>query len=400
MRLWPIKNYNKPQEFYIKIILKNIKNHPKKMEQNTNTPETIIVEKKKKSKIFPIIVAIAVIIGGIFGYKIYRHSQTHEETDDAQIAQNMAPVVSKISGYIQEVRVKDNQFVKKGDTLLVLDNRDQKMALQQVEAALGTARSNINTARANANAASKNINTSNAAIATANSQIEAAKVNVWKTTQDLNRYSNLIKDHSITQQQYEQALAAKQLADRQLQVLQDQKNQASQQTGVVNSQTTASSEQIGVASATAKQREVDVENAKLNLSYTIILAPEDGYVSKVPVQAGQFIQAGAQLFSLVRSNEVWVVANFKETQLSKMVEGQKVDIKIDAFPDQDFQGVVSSFSPATGSSFSILPPDNASGNFVKVVQRLPVKIDFVKLDPAIAKKLRGGMNVKAEVSLQ
>lgn len=371
------------------------------MDNNTTEQIDLVKEdKKKKNIIFPIILGAVLLIGGFFGYRTYAFSQTHEETDDAQIASNMSPVISKISGYVAEVKVKDNQFVKKGDTLVILDNRDQKMALESAMAALGTARSNIATAQASTTAASKNINTTNAAIATANAQIEAAKVNVWRTSQDLKRYANLVKDHTITQQQYETALAAKQSADRQLQVLIDQRNQVAQQTGIVNSQTAASSEQIGVAHSVAKQREVDVENAKLNLSYTVIVAPEDGFVSKVPTQKGQFLQAGAQLFSLVRNNEKWVIANFKETQLSKMVEGQKVEIEIDAFPDQKFEGVVSSFSPATGSSFSILPPDNASGNFVKVVQRLPVKIDFVKLDPAIAKKLRAGMNVKTTVNLK
>jgi len=363
-------------------------------ENNANTPEI----KKKKSFVFPVILGILAIAGAVFGYRKYTYSQHHEETDDAQITTNMAPVVSKISGYIKEVKVKDNQFVKKGDTLIVLDNRDQQMVLQQAEAALGTAKSNVAIANATANAASKNINTSNAAVATANAQIEAAKVNVWKTSQDLERYSNLIKDHFITQQQYEQALAAKQSADRQLQVLINQKNQASQQTEVVTSQTNATSQQIGSADAMVKQRQVDIENAKLNLSYTVIVAPEDGYVAKVPVQAGQFIQAGAQLFSLTKDNDIWVVANFKETQLTKMLEGQSVEIKIDAFPGQKFEGKVTSFSPGTGSTFSILPPDNASGNFVKVVQRIPVRIDFTNLDKNIAKKLRAGMNVTTEVT--
>lgn len=364
-------------------------------EQNKNTEPV----KKKKSPLFPVLLAIILIGGGFFGYRMYRHGQTHESTDDAQIASGMAPVVSKISGYIKEIRVKDNQFVHKGDTLIILDNRDQTILLKQAKAALQTAKSNVSSAAASTNAASQNIGTSTAAVATANAQIEAAKVNVWKTTQDLNRYSNLIKDHSITQQQYEQALAAKQAADKQLQILIDQKNQAAKQTGVATSQTAASSQQIGIANSVVNQRQVDVENAELNLSYTVITAPEDGYVSKVPVQSGQFIQAGAQLFSLVRDNNVWVVANFKETQLEKMVEGQKVDIEIDAFPNQKFEGRVSSFSPATGSSFSILPPDNASGNFVKVVQRLPVRIDFVNLNPDTAKKLRAGMNTKVEVNL-
>ncbi|MEG2334667.1 HlyD family secretion protein [Chryseobacterium sp.] len=364
--------------------------------ENNNTQVT--EPKKKKSLVFPIILAVIIIVGGVYGYRTYSYGQIHEETDNAQIASNMNPVISKISGYVAEVKVKDNQFVKKGDTLVILDNKDQKMALEQAQAALSTAKSNISSAQSSTNATSKNINSSQAAVATANAQIEAAKVNVWKTSQDLKRYSVLVKDHSITEQQYEQA--AKQSADKQLQVLVEQRNQIAQQTGIASSQTEASSQQISVAGSVAKQREVDVESAKLNLSYTIITAPEDGFVGKIPIQVGQFLQAGAQLFSLVKNDQKWVIANFKETQVAKMVEGQKVKIEIDAFPDTEFEGIVSSFSPATGSTFSILPPDNASGNFVKVVQRLPIKIDFIKLDPNIAKRLRTGMNVKAEVSLK
>lgn len=370
------------------------------MENTVQPEEEVVVQpKKKKSLVFPIILAVLIVVGGFFGYRFYKFGQTHEETDDAQIAANLNPVISKISGYVSEIRVKDNQFVKKGDTLIILDDTDQKLVVQQAQAALGTAESNIASARAASSAAGSNINTSRAAVVTANSQIEAAKVNVWKTSQDLKRYSNLVKDHSITQQQYETVLAAKQAADQQVQVLVAQRNQIAQQEGVVNSQTNASSEQIGVATSVSKQREVEVANAKNMLSYTVILAAEDGFVSKIAIQKGQFVQAGAQLFNIVLNNSKWVIANFKETQLSKMVEGQKVDVEIDAFPSKKFEGVVSSFSPATGSTFSILPPDNASGNFVKVVQRLPVKINFTNLDEKISEKLRAGMNVKVTVNL-
>jgi len=298
------------------------------------------------------------------------------------------------------VKVKDNQPVHKGDTLVILDSRDQEILVQQAQAALETALSNVASSQAATAATSKNVNTHKAAVTTANAQIEAARVNVWKTTEDLKRYANLIKDRSITQQQYEQALAAKESAEKQLQVLIEQKGQVVQQTGAAESQTVASSAQINVARAIVKQREADLANALLNRSYTVIVAPEDGFVSKVPVQAGQFVQAGAQLFSLVRSNEKWVVANFKETQLSKMLEGQKAEIEIDAFPGRKFEARITSFSPATGSSFSLLPPDNATGNFVKVVQRVPVRLDFVHPDQEIIAKLRAGMNVHAEVSLQ
>lgn len=369
------------------------------MATTATTEETTIAPKKKKSYGFPIVLILLVGGGLWFGLSQYFHGKHHEETDDAQIASNVSPVISRISGYVKEVRVDDNQFVKKGDTLMILDQRDLTIALEQAEAGLGTAQSNLSAAQAQTNAARQNITTTQAAIATADAQIEAAKVNVWRTTQDLNRYANLIKDHSITQQQYEQALAAKQTAEKQLQVLVEQKNQASVQTGVVSSQSNATSQQIGVAGSVIKQKQVEVENAKLNLSYAVIIAPESGVVSKVPIQTGQFVQAGQSLFSIVLSNDKWVVANFKETQYNKMAVGQKVVITVDAIPNHEFEGIVSSFSAATGSQFALLPPDNASGNFVKVVQRLPVKIDFTNKSDSSVSRLRPGMNVNVDVHL-
>ena len=354
---------------------------------------------KTKSKRFFIVLALLIIFGGWFGISKYQHGQHHEETDDAQVQANISPVIPRISGYITEVKVKDNQKVKMGDTLLVLDNRDLHLKVEQAKAALATAQSNLGAARANTNAATANIATSQASVSTIDAQIATAKINVWRATQDYNRFENLIKDHSVTQQQYEQALAAKQTAENQLQVLQTQKQQATTQTRGVASQSTATSSQIGVASSIIKQRQVEVDEAKLNLSYAVITAPAAGLISKVNVQAGQFVQAGQSTFSLVLNDDVWVVANFKETQLNKMAIGQKVVVHVDAIPNHDFIGKLTSFSPATGSSFALLPPDNASGNFVKVVQRLPVKIEFDQKEESMLNRLRAGMNVAVDVNL-
>lgn len=364
--------------------------------QEENVPQQ---PKKKRSKIFIIILILLVIAGAWFGISKYTYSLHHEVTDDAQVEANIATVISKVPGYISKVYVDDNDHVKKGDTLLTLDDSDLRMALAQAQAALATAKANYNAARANTTAARQNINTSKAAVNAADAQIEAAKINVRRATQDYERYANLIKDHSITQQQFEQAQAAKDLAERQLQVLVDQRSQAAAQTGVVSSQSSASAEQIGVAASMIKQREVDVENAKLNLSYAVITAPESGIVSKVPLQEGQLIQAGQSLFNVVLNNDKWVVANFKETQYTKMQVGQKVSVYADAFPKHEFEARVSSFSPATGAKFSLLPPDNATGNFVKVVQRLPVKIQFTNQNDSLLQRLRAGMNVTVDVHL-
>ncbi|MEJ0103212.1 MAG: HlyD family secretion protein [Bacteroidota bacterium] len=354
---------------------------------------------KKRNPGFIIVLALLVIGGGWFGISKYIHGLHHEDTDDAQVSADINLVIPRISGYVADIKVRDNQQVKKGDTLLTLDNRDYLLKLQEAEAALAIAQSNLQNAKAVTSAAHANIATSRASIGTVDAQIEAAKVSVWRATQDYDRYANLIKDHSITQQQYEQALAAKQTAEKQLAIIQEQKKQAAEQTNAASVQSNATSQQIGIADATIKQKQVDIDAAKLNLSYTVITAPEDGLVSKVNIQPGQVVQAGQALFSIVHSKSLWVIANFKETQLDKMKEGQKVIIKADAYDGHEFQAVLSSFSPATGSTFALLPPDNASGNFVKVVQRLPVKIEFTDANDSLVKKLRPGMNVLVDVHL-
>lgn len=364
-----------------------------------NTVAAAPEEPKKRSKVFPIILAVLVIGGGTFGVTKYLHSLSHEETNDAQVDANISPVIPRVAGYISEVRVKDNQNVRKGDTLVVLDNRDYLIKVEQAEAGVLSSQGSLGFAEATTVASQANTSTFQANVATIQAQIEAAKVNLWRANQDFARYENLIKDHSITQQQYEQAVATKQTAERQLNVLQEQKNAAARQTSAAASQSNATSRQVNVANATIRQRQADVESAKLNLSYTVITAPSDGRISRIPVQPGQFVNAGQQLFSIVQENALWVTANFKETQLEKMQPGQKVSLHVDAYPGHEFEGRVASFAPATGARFSLLPPDNASGNFVKVVQRVPVRIEFTSPNDKELQRLRAGMNVDVDVHL-
>ncbi len=351
---------------------------------------------KKTNKRFMIVLLVLVIGGGGFGITKYIHSQHHEETEDAQVDASIAPVIPRISGYVTDVRVKDNQQVKRGDTLVVLDNRSELIQIAQMEAALSAAENNLNVANASTTASRANISSYEANVTTVDAQIEAAKITLRRATQDYDRYSNLIKDHSITQQQFEQAEAAKMTAERQLQVMVNQRSAAVRQAGAASSQSNATAQQVTVVNANIQQRKADLENARLNLSYTVITAPMDGSVSKVNVQLGQLVQPGQSLFSVVQDAQPWIVANFKETQLAKMHPGQKVSVHVDAIPGHEFEGQVSSFSPATGSRFALLPPDNASGNFVKVVQRLPVKIELNTTDPR-SKELRPGMNVDVDV---
>jgi membrane fusion protein (multidrug efflux system) len=354
----------------------------------------------KKSKVFLIILIALVVAGTWFGISKWHHAKLHAETDDAQVEANISPIIPRISGFVKEVRVSDNQLVKKGDTLLILDDRDMRIKVDQAEAALATAQSNLLSAKASTAAAHSNIGTSENAALAIDAEIEKAKVSVWQSTQEFNRYANLIKDHSVTQQQYEDKLAAKESAEKQLQILQQQRKQANSQTSAVSSQSLATSSQISIANATIKQREVDVDDAKLNLSYTVITAPANGLVSKVNVQVGQFLTAGQSTFSVVLDQNVWVIANFKETQYNNIKIGHRVVIEADAIPGHNFEGTVSSFSPATGARFALLPPDNASGNFVKVVQRLPVKIEFSNPQDSLISRLKAGMNVNVDVHIR
>lgn len=369
------------------------------MATNENNPNEAAAKRKKNIR-FTLLFTFLILAGGTYGIVKYIHAQKHEETDDAQIEANISPVIPRVSGYIREVRVADNQRVKKGDTLLILDDRDFKIQVDEAEAALAAAQSNVQVANAGIPVTNANIITSQANVGTVDAQIEAAKVNVWRTQQDFDRYANLIKDHSITQQQYEQALAAKQTAQRQLEILQAQKTSASKQTSAISTQKSVTAGQISVARANIQKAEAALEAAGLNLSYTVITAAVDGQISSVNLQPGQYLQAGQALFNIIPDDRKWVIANFKETQLTKMKLGQKVAITVDAYPDHELEGKVVSFSPLTGAKSSLLPADNASGNFVKVVQRLPVKIEFTKADDSLFRKLRAGMNVFVDVHIQ
>jgi membrane fusion protein (multidrug efflux system) len=211
----------------------------------------------------------------------------------------------------------------------------------------------------------------------------------------------LYKSHTITKQQYEQAYTAKQEAENQVRILQQQQKASAYQKSVIIAKSKASDKLTEVAAANIKRAQALLDAANLNISYTVITAAIDGQVSKIDIQPGQLVQPGQSLFYIINNQEAWVIANFKETQLNKMVMGQKVSLKVDAYPDYEFKGTITSFSPATGSRFSILPPDNATGNFVKTIQRLPVKISLdASNDAEKIKLLRPGMNVDVDVHIK
>ncbi|TGD58931.1 HlyD family secretion protein [Flavobacterium humi] len=359
------------------------------------------MEKKKTNKKFILIFTVLILLGGTYGVYKYLHSLAHEMTDDAQVEKNMNPIIPRVSGYITKVYVKDNQFVKKGDTLFTIDNRDYMVKVAEAKAALIGAEENYAVSKADIGTAQANVSVSDANVQSASGNIETAKIRLTRASNDYERYNNLYKNHSITKQQFEQAEAAKLEAQSQLRILQEQQKATSYQKTVAASRSNVSSKQAEVAAANIKRAQAVLEAAELNLNYTVVTAAIDGQVSKIAIQPGQFIQPGQSLFYVINNQDVWVIANFKETQLNKMVEGQKVTIKADAFPDVEFEGTIASFSPATGARFSILPPDNATGNFVKTIQRLPVKISLnATNDASKVKLLRPGMNVDVDVHIK
>ena len=355
---------------------------------------------KPKSNKFKIILPIVIVLGLGYGIMKYLHSQAHEETEDAQVEKNMNPIIPKVSGYIAKVYVKDNDFVKKGDTLFTIDNSDYLVKIEDAKAGLLAAESSYEVSKSEIGTANANVSVSNANISSAEGNIETAKIRLGRASADFERYNNLYKNHSITKQQFEQSLAAKQEAESQLNILRDQQKSTEYQKNVLQTKTIVSGKQTLVASANIARAKAVLNAAKLNLDYTIVTAAIDGQVSRIDIQPGQLVQLGQSLFYLVNNSEVWVIANFKETQLNKMKIGQEVSLKIDAFDDEEFVGQVASFSPATGSQFSILPPDNATGNFVKTVQRIPVKIIFTdKNNKEKLQLLRSGMNAIVDVNI-
>ncbi|MAW94768.1 MULTISPECIES: HlyD family secretion protein [unclassified Leeuwenhoekiella] len=358
-------------------------------------------QKKKTNKKFIIIISILVIVGVVYGGYKFIHSLSHEETDDAQIESNMNSIIPHVGGYIDKIYVTDNQIVKAGDTLFTIDQRDYLVQLEKAKANLAAAQSQVAVAESSIGSSQANANASYAQVSSTYGTVESAKIQLRRATDDYNRYKNLYDNKSITTQQYEQALAAKQEAEARLSTLQNQRKAAQSQSQAANSQNQVSEKQVGVAEANVKSAQARVDAAQLNLDYTVITAPIDGQLSSIEMQEGQFVQAGQALFYLVDTQNKWVVANFKETQLNDMKVGQKVSITVDAFSGEEFEGVITNFSPATGARFSLLPPDNATGNFVKTVQRLPVKIDFTDANDAEKlARLRSGMNVEIDVHLK
>lgn len=340
---------------------------------------------KKPNKVLPIILGILLLGGAIFGVKEYIYYGKHVDTDDAQVDGDISPVVARVGGYVDSIYFEDNQHVNKGQVLVKIDPRDYKVKLEQALAAQVGANASTSVSQSQISTTASNSSVARAGVVSAQARLD-------KVQKDYQRYANLVKDGSITQQQFDQAKSDLEVAQANLAAAKDQYKAALQQVGTTR-------DQLKVSATGVNQRQVDVDYAKLQLSYTDVKAPASGVASKKNVQLGQLVQAGQTLFSIVNDNSIYITANFKETQLEKIKNGLKVNVEVDAYPDMKVEGTVYNFSPATGAKFSLLPPDNATGNFVKVVQRVPVKIK-INAGKDVLDKLRPGMSVNVSVITQ
>jgi membrane fusion protein (multidrug efflux system) len=399
-----------------------------------NQQEDEAPEQKSGRKFIVIAVIILLVIGaGIF----YWRSTFTEDTDDAQVDGDLYQVSSRVTGQVIKVYVEDNQKVDVGQIIAEIDPKDYQVAVEQAQANLASAQAAAIQATVNVPITSVNVNTSvdttssdvqgsTASVEQARKQeqaaearVVAAKANAVKSHLDVERYTPLVQKDVISKQQYDAAVAtdasnqasvleaeANQIASQAqvtqaLQKLSQSRYQAAQSVKTGPDQVRAQQAKANAAMADVKEAQAKVDQALLNLSYTHITAPIGGIVNKKNVQVGANLSIGQDLLTIIPLTNLWVTANFKETQLSEMRPGQSVTLKVDALGGRKFHGKVTQIGGATGSKLSLFPPENATGNYVKVVQRIPVRIDFTNLQQENGDyALRPGMSVTPEVEVK
>ncbi len=340
--------------------------------------------KNKNRKLTRIILIALLTAGAVIGIIEYHEAQRYETTDDAQLETDISPILSRVQGYIAKINFVDNQKIKQGDTLVMLDDRDLRLKEEQAEAALQSALASLEVAKTNAQSTEEDARVSD-------SRKEQLSILLTNARSDYERYKKMFDEHSATQQELDKKKTDMESLEKQVEAAKQQEDESVSRTNSAN-------EQIKVAGSIVSQRQSDLDYAKLQLSYATITAPFDGILAKKNAVVGQLLQAGQPICAIINPQDIWITANFKETQVKKMKQGMKVEVEVDAFPGKIVHGNIASSSPATGSEFSLIPPDNASGNFVKVVQRIPVRIELNKSDE-LYKLLKPGMSVYVSVVL-
>lgn len=355
--------------------------------------------KQKNTKIINILVLILVLFGLYFVVKSYFNVGNDRYTNAAQVEAFINPINTRVSAYIKEIRFVEHQYVKKGDTLLILDDREIQTQLGQAEAAYMSAVASKNATSSSVKTAANNVNTVGANVQAAKANIEAAEARLWNARQNFNRYQNLLKDEAVTRQQFDQIKTDFEAQKAQLEA------QISQYQSVINSKATSElsvnevQSRLGINDADIKRTQSALDMAKLNLSYTVITAPHDGIMGRRTVNVGQLLNPSQQVATIVDTENIWITANYREKQMENVQIGGLATIKVDALGGKAFEGKVTAISGATGARYSAVPVDNSTGNFVKVQQRIPVRIEFTKNNkPEDLKQLRAGMNV--EVTLK
>ena len=339
---------------------------------------------KTKKLIYNITVLLLVIGGIIWVFSRFIHLGNVEYTDNAQIKQLIVPVNSRVQGFIKKVYFEEYQDMKKGDTLVLIEDAEFRLRVAQAEA-------DYQNALSGKTVMTSTINTTQNDIAVSDAGIQEAKIRMDNAEREYIRYKNLLNQDAVTRQQYDAMKTNYDALKARYELLLRQK----QTTTLVKQEQT---QRLDQTDAGIKLAEAALEIARLNLSYTVIIAPCDGTTGRKDIQEGQLVQPGQTLVDMVDKNDKWIIANYKETQTANIHEGQKVDIKVDAIPNVIFKGIVKSISRATGASFSLIPQDNSAGNFVKVEQRIPLRINFSNGNkPEDMEKLRAGMNVECEV---
>lgn len=336
----------------------------------------------RAKKILSYIITLAVIAGtAIWVASKFIHVGNVEFTDNAQVGRRIVPVNSRVQGYIKEIRFKEYEPVRKGDTLVIIDDADMRLNVAR-------ARADYQNALAGRSVADRSVGVAAANVAVSEASIAEAKVLMENAAVDLERYRKLLAKDAVTRQQYDGAETDWKAKKARYEMLARQRSASSSIAAETRQRVAMNDAGIELAAAL-------LATAELNLSYTVITAPCDGYTSRKEIQIGQLVQPGQTLLDLVDASEVWITANYKETQLKHIHPGSEVEISVDAIPGTTFYGKVAAISSATGAALSMFPQDNSAGNFVKVRQRIPVRIELS--DTASLDLLRAGMNVECEV---